>query len=168
MWFYRCLLSSSVSMLEACRKSNRLSPTPGGCYQPFNHGASCYVFTLYATIYTVVLGGSKHLISFTVYALACFQNCVQEEQLYTWASVGLPVSSHLWELYGGRFTGREQSLRSPLHQSSAKTPGALRTQVGYIPSSPINILQCVCPVYPSCIMLYGLFCFTTNITSSFQ
>ncbi|KAE8280775.1 Formin-2 [Larimichthys crocea] len=51
-----------------------------------------------------------------------------EEQLYTWASVGLPVSSHLWELYGGRFTGREQSLRSPLHQSSAKTPGALRTQ----------------------------------------
>ncbi|KAG8000212.1 Formin-2 [Nibea albiflora] len=51
-----------------------------------------------------------------------------EEQLYTWASVGLPVSSHLWELYGGRFTGREQSLRSPLHQSSATTPGALHTQ----------------------------------------
>ncbi|XP_008278633.1 formin-2 [Stegastes partitus] len=47
-----------------------------------------------------------------------------EEQLYTWASVGLPVSSHLWELYGGRTTARVHSLRSPLHQSSAKTPGA--------------------------------------------
>ncbi|XP_070833998.1 formin-2 isoform X2 [Chaetodon trifascialis] len=51
-----------------------------------------------------------------------------EEQLYTWASVGLPVSSHLWELYGGRTTGREQSLRSPSHQSSAKAPGALHSQ----------------------------------------
>ncbi|XP_029305175.1 formin-2 [Cottoperca gobio] len=51
-----------------------------------------------------------------------------EEQLYTWASLGLPVSSHLWELYGGRPTGREQSLRSPLHQTSAKTPGALHSQ----------------------------------------
>ncbi|KAI9535563.1 hypothetical protein NQZ68_003117 [Dissostichus eleginoides] len=50
-----------------------------------------------------------------------------DEQLYTWASVGLPVSSHLWELYGGRPTGREQSLRSCLHQS-AKTPGALPAQ----------------------------------------
>ncbi|XP_049927928.1 formin-2 [Epinephelus moara] len=51
-----------------------------------------------------------------------------EEQLYTWASVGLPVSSHLWELYGGRATGREQSLRSPLNQSSAKTAGVLHSQ----------------------------------------
>ncbi|XP_078129423.1 uncharacterized protein fmn2a [Sander vitreus] len=51
-----------------------------------------------------------------------------EEQLYTWASVGLPGSSHLWELHGGRTTGREQSLRTPLQQSSAKTPGALQTQ----------------------------------------
>ncbi|XP_034538146.1 formin-2 [Notolabrus celidotus] len=50
-----------------------------------------------------------------------------EEQLYTWASVGLPVSSHLWELYGGRTTGREQSFRSTLNQSSAKTPGALHS-----------------------------------------
>ncbi|XP_029963261.1 formin-2 [Salarias fasciatus] len=48
-----------------------------------------------------------------------------EEQLYTWASVGLPVSSHLWELYGGRPTGRAQILRSSLLQSSAKTPGVL-------------------------------------------
>ncbi|KAM3606511.1 uncharacterized protein V6R79_017702 [Siganus canaliculatus] len=48
-----------------------------------------------------------------------------EEQLYTWASVGLPVSSHIWELYGGR---REHNFRSPLHQSSAKTAGALHSQ----------------------------------------
>ncbi|XP_040034096.2 uncharacterized protein fmn2a [Gasterosteus aculeatus] len=64
-----------------------------------------------------------------------------EEQLYTWASVGLPVSSHLWEVYGGRTSGREQRLRSPLHQSSAKTPGALNSQtessgVKSGPSSP--------------------------------
>ncbi|XP_039995260.1 formin-2 isoform X2 [Xiphias gladius] len=52
-----------------------------------------------------------------------------EEQLYTWASVGLPVSSHLWELNGGRSTGRVQSLRSPLNQTSAKTPGALHSQI---------------------------------------
>ncbi|XP_074502329.1 uncharacterized protein fmn2a [Sebastes fasciatus] len=51
-----------------------------------------------------------------------------EEQLYTWASVGVPVSSHVWEQYGGRTTGREQSLRSPLHQSSAKIAGALHSQ----------------------------------------
>ncbi|XP_041866873.1 formin-2 [Melanotaenia boesemani] len=51
-----------------------------------------------------------------------------EEQLYTWASVGLPVSSHLWELYGGRTAGKVQRLRSPLHRSSAKTPGALHFQ----------------------------------------
>ncbi|XP_072247659.1 uncharacterized protein fmn2a [Leuresthes tenuis] len=51
-----------------------------------------------------------------------------EEQLYTWASVGLPVSSHLWELYGGRTAGRVQRLRSPLHRSSAKTPSALHFQ----------------------------------------
>lgn len=82
-----------------------------------------------------------HLISFKVYALVCFLNCVQEDQLYTWASVGLPVSSHLWELYGGRTTGREQSLRSPLCQSSAKTSGALHSQVGYILSSSMNIVQ---------------------------
>ncbi|KAM9727758.1 uncharacterized protein fmn2a [Menidia menidia] len=50
-----------------------------------------------------------------------------EEQLYTWASVGLPVSSHLWELYGGRTSGRVQRLRSPLHRST-KTPGALHFQ----------------------------------------
>uniref|UniRef100_A0A3Q3EH30 FH2 domain-containing protein n=1 Tax=Kryptolebias marmoratus TaxID=37003 RepID=A0A3Q3EH30_KRYMA len=49
-----------------------------------------------------------------------------EEQLYTWASVGLPVSSHLWELYGGRSTGR--GLRSPLHRSSPKSPGGLPFQ----------------------------------------
>ncbi|XP_034755071.1 formin-2 [Etheostoma cragini] len=51
-----------------------------------------------------------------------------EEQLYTWASVGLPGSSHLWELHGGRTIDREQSLRTPLHQSSTKTPGALQSQ----------------------------------------
>ncbi|XP_022054055.2 formin-2 isoform X1 [Acanthochromis polyacanthus] len=51
-----------------------------------------------------------------------------EEQLYTWASVGLPVSSYLWELYGGRTISRVRSLRSPLHQSSAKTPGAPHVQ----------------------------------------
>ncbi|AWP13738.1 putative formin-2-like [Scophthalmus maximus] len=45
-----------------------------------------------------------------------------EEQLYTWASVGLPVSSHMWELYGGRSTSRVQSMRSPL------TPGAPHSQ----------------------------------------
>ncbi|XP_037542061.1 formin-2 [Nematolebias whitei] len=48
-----------------------------------------------------------------------------EEQLYTWACVGLPVSSHLWELYGGRSTAR--GLRSPLHRSS-KPPGELHFQ----------------------------------------
>ncbi|XP_023818881.1 formin-2 isoform X2 [Oryzias latipes] len=47
-----------------------------------------------------------------------------EEQLYTWASVGLPVSSHLWDLYGGRTSGRIQSLRSSLHRSTAKSPSA--------------------------------------------
>ncbi|XP_058507164.1 formin-2 [Solea solea] len=50
-----------------------------------------------------------------------------EEQLYTWASVGLPVSGYLWELYGGRGTNRVQNLKSSLHQSSAKTPGALHS-----------------------------------------
>ncbi|XP_067466533.1 formin-2 isoform X1 [Thunnus thynnus] len=49
-----------------------------------------------------------------------------EEQLYTWTSVGLPVSSHLWEVYAVRTTGRVQSLRSPLHQS-AKTAGVLHS-----------------------------------------
>ncbi|XP_021172905.2 formin-2 isoform X2 [Fundulus heteroclitus] len=44
-----------------------------------------------------------------------------EEQLYTWASVGLPVSSHLWELYG-------RGLRSPLHRSSSKPSSALHFQ----------------------------------------
>ena len=89
----------------------------------------------------------RRLISFTVNVLACFLNCLQDEQLYTWASVGLPVSSHLWELYGGRPTGREQSLRSCLHQS-AKTPGALLAQVSYISSTSRNILQHDCPVFP--------------------
>ncbi|KAM6916070.1 uncharacterized protein fmn2a [Xenentodon cancila] len=51
-----------------------------------------------------------------------------EEQLYTWASVGLPVSSHLWELYGGRTAGRVQGLRSSLNRSSANTPGVLHFQ----------------------------------------
>ncbi|XP_077438382.1 uncharacterized protein fmn2a [Vanacampus margaritifer] len=42
------------------------------------------------------------------------------EQLYTWATVGLPVSSHLWELYGGRTpTPRVQSSRLPLKATSA-------------------------------------------------
>lgn len=71
---------------------------------------------------------------------------MQEEQLYTWVSVGLPVSSHLWELYGGRATGREQALRSPLHQSPAKAPGALHPQVSYICFSSINILQHIAAV----------------------
>eukprot|EP00066_Takifugu_rubripes_P011995 XP_011601261.1 PREDICTED: formin-2-like isoform X1 [Takifugu rubripes] len=43
-----------------------------------------------------------------------------EEQLYTWASVGLPVSSQLWELYGGQ-TDKEQSHRSTLCASLAQT-----------------------------------------------
>ncbi|KAK5614805.1 hypothetical protein CRENBAI_012806 [Crenichthys baileyi] len=43
------------------------------------------------------------------------------EQLYTWASVGLPVSSHLWDLYG-------RGLRSPLHRSSSKPASALPFQ----------------------------------------
>ncbi|XP_060943738.1 formin-2 [Limanda limanda] len=51
-----------------------------------------------------------------------------EEQLYTWASVGLPVAPNLWELYGGRSTGRVPTMRSPLNQSSAKTPGAPLSQ----------------------------------------
>ncbi|XP_077352364.1 uncharacterized protein fmn2a [Festucalex cinctus] len=41
------------------------------------------------------------------------------EQLYTWATVGLPVSSHLWELYGGRTPTRAQSSRLPLKANSA-------------------------------------------------
>ncbi|XP_038149813.1 formin-2 [Cyprinodon tularosa] len=44
-----------------------------------------------------------------------------EEQLYTWASIGLPVSSHLWELYG-------RGLRSTLHRSSSKPCGTLHFQ----------------------------------------
>ncbi|XP_026165394.1 formin-2 [Mastacembelus armatus] len=51
-----------------------------------------------------------------------------EEQLYTWASVGLPVSSYLWEHYGGRSTSRVQSWRSSLNQSTAKSPGTLQFQ----------------------------------------
>ncbi|XP_028325224.1 formin-2 isoform X2 [Gouania willdenowi] len=51
-----------------------------------------------------------------------------EEQLYTWATVGLPVSSYLWELYGGRSTGRKHSLRSPLSEASTKKPGAIHFQ----------------------------------------
>nr|XP_019947575.1 PREDICTED: formin-2-like [Paralichthys olivaceus] len=51
-----------------------------------------------------------------------------EEQLYTWASVGLPVSPNLWELYGGRSTGRVPTLRSPLNHSSVKTPAAPLSQ----------------------------------------
>nr|XP_020453801.1 formin-2-like isoform X1 [Monopterus albus] len=51
-----------------------------------------------------------------------------EEQLYTWVTVGLPVSAHLWELYGGQTTGRVQGLRSPLNQSSTKTPGTSHSQ----------------------------------------
>ncbi|XP_051935663.1 formin-2 [Hippocampus zosterae] len=41
------------------------------------------------------------------------------EQLYTWATVGLPVSSHLWELYGGRTPTRPQSSGLPLKTQSA-------------------------------------------------
>lgn len=57
---------------------------------------------------------------------------VQEEQLYTWASVGLPVSSQLWELYGGQLTGREQSFRSMLHPSLSKTQKSQNSQVGNV------------------------------------
>ncbi|KAM9364975.1 LOW QUALITY PROTEIN: formin-2 [Pholidichthys leucotaenia] len=50
-----------------------------------------------------------------------FSAVFNEEQLYTWASVGLPVSSCLWELCGGPGTGKAQSSRIPLHQSPGKT-----------------------------------------------
>ncbi|XP_061546689.1 formin-2 isoform X1 [Phycodurus eques] len=40
------------------------------------------------------------------------------EQLYTWATVGLPVSSHLWELYGGKTPTKAQSSGSPLKAKS--------------------------------------------------
>ncbi|XP_029927242.1 formin-2 [Myripristis murdjan] len=51
-----------------------------------------------------------------------------EEQLYTWASLGQPVSSHQWDLYGGRPTGRLQAQRTTPQQLSAKTPGGLLSQ----------------------------------------
>lgn len=57
----------------------------------------------------------------------CFT--VQEEQLYTWATVGLPVSTNLWELYGGQKTGKERSLRTGPRQPAARAPP---TQVGCI------------------------------------
>lgn len=56
-------------------------------------------------------------------------SCTQEEQLYTWASVGLPVSSQLWELYGGQ-TGKEQSFRSTLGPSLATARRTQNSQVG--------------------------------------
>ncbi|XP_061915097.1 formin-2 [Entelurus aequoreus] len=40
----------------------------------------------------------------------------QVELLYTWATVGLPVSSHLWELYGGRTL---QNSTSPVQNKTA-------------------------------------------------
>lgn len=54
---------------------------------------------------------------------------VQEEQLYTWAAVGLPVSSQLWELYGGQ-TSKEQSFRSTLCLSLSKVQRTQNSQVG--------------------------------------
>ncbi|XP_056902722.1 formin-2 isoform X1 [Takifugu flavidus] len=51
-----------------------------------------------------------------------------EEQLYTWASVGLPVSSQLWELYGGQ-TDKEQSHRSTLCTSLAQTRRTKNLQI---------------------------------------
>ncbi|XP_034040863.1 formin-2 isoform X2 [Thalassophryne amazonica] len=53
------------------------------------------------------------------------------EQLYTWTSLGLPVSSYLWELYGGRTPVKVQLCRSPLNQPSFKTPGTLRCQTEF-------------------------------------
>ncbi|KAM9809144.1 formin-2 [Syngnathus typhle] len=41
------------------------------------------------------------------------------EQLYTWATVGLPVSSHLWELYGARTPARAPSSKVALKAKSA-------------------------------------------------
>ncbi|XP_024153653.1 formin-2, partial [Oryzias melastigma] len=60
-----------------------------------------------------------------------------EEQLYTWACVGLPVSSHVWDLYGGRTTGRVQSLRSSLHRTTAKSPssGHFQTESSWLKSA---------------------------------
>lgn len=60
--------------------------------------------------------------------------CVQEEQLYTWATVGLPVSTNLWELYGGQKTGKERSLKTAPRQQTARAPP---TQVGYVHMSPV-------------------------------
>ncbi|CAL8369096.1 unnamed protein product [Gadus morhua 'NCC'] len=48
-----------------------------------------------------------------------------EEQLYTWAALGLQVPSHLWELYGGRKPGRTLQGFPP---SSIKTPGGINCQ----------------------------------------
>nr|XP_061794422.1 formin-2-like [Nerophis lumbriciformis] len=55
------------------------------------------------------------------------------EQLYTWATVGLPVSSHLWELYGGRTPTRVQSSKSPLKAKSA-VPSHPQTQLSRVKS----------------------------------
>ncbi|XP_028982854.1 formin-2 [Betta splendens] len=63
-----------------------------------------------------------------------------EEQLYTWASVGLPVSSHLWELYGGRSAGRRHSLKPPLNHSTTKTQGAnSQTESSTLKSGPSSL-----------------------------
>ncbi|CAL8254915.1 unnamed protein product [Lota lota] len=59
------------------------------------------------------------------------QATFNEEQLYTWAALGLQVPNHLWELYGGRKPGRTtQGLwpPPPQPQSSIKTPAGLDCQ----------------------------------------
>ena len=91
------------------------------------------MFTQYSTSPKKGAGSVKHkhltLAPLLQHEHGCVLNCVQEEQLYTWASVGLPVSPHLWDMYGGRSTGQVPTMRSPLNQSSAKTPGAPLSQV---------------------------------------
>lgn len=71
-------------------------------------------------------------VTVTVNAVIYSLNSTQEDQLYTWASVGLPVSPNLWEFSGSRSGNRTQGLRSTLNHSSSKTPGALNSQVGNI------------------------------------
>ncbi|XP_056148278.1 LOW QUALITY PROTEIN: formin-2 [Lampris incognitus] len=51
-----------------------------------------------------------------------------EEQLYTWASLGLQVPTHLWELYGGRTTGRLQAAWPPPKQSLTSAPKGHHSQ----------------------------------------
>ncbi|XP_077468763.1 uncharacterized protein fmn2a isoform X3 [Stigmatopora argus] len=56
-------------------------------------------------------------------------NAFNGEQLYTWTTVGLPVSSHLWELYGGRTSKAPPKTTSAMPSHPQKQPSRSKSSL---------------------------------------